>query len=75
MVQVTIIGTGKMGQAIAGVISNGGSGVELLGGADHGKPVTGDIVILAVPYPAIKDVLAQRGESLAGKVVVDISNP
>ena len=38
-------------------------------------PVTGDIVVLAVPYPAVADVIAQRGESLAGKIVVDITNP
>jgi predicted dinucleotide-binding enzyme len=28
-----------------------------------------------VPYPAVSAVLAERGESLAGKVVVDITNP
>jgi predicted dinucleotide-binding enzyme len=32
-------------------------------------------VVLAVPYPALKAVLAQRGDELAGKVVVDITNP
>ena len=31
--------------------------------------------MLAVPYPAVADVLAERGEQLAGKVVVDITNP
>jgi len=37
--------------------------------------VTGDIVILAVPYPALADVIAVHGESLAGRIVVDITNP
>jgi predicted dinucleotide-binding enzyme len=37
--------------------------------------VTGDIVVLAVPYPAVADVLSTRGDELAGKVVVDITNP
>jgi hypothetical protein len=37
--------------------------------------VTGDIVVLAVPYPAVSGVIAERGESLVGKVVVDITNP
>jgi 8-hydroxy-5-deazaflavin:NADPH oxidoreductase len=32
-------------------------------------------VVLAVPYPAVADVIAQRGQSLAGKIVVDITNP
>src|SRR5207247_9152117 len=43
--------------------------------SDTGKPVTGEIVVLAVPYPAVADVLATRGDQLAGKVVVDITNP
>jgi 8-hydroxy-5-deazaflavin:NADPH oxidoreductase len=38
-------------------------------------PVTGDVVVLAVPYPALREVLAQRADQLAGKVVVDITNP
>ncbi|MGH3507818.1 MAG: NADPH-dependent F420 reductase, partial [Nocardioidaceae bacterium] len=37
--------------------------------------VSGDIVVLAVPYPAVSAVIAQRSESFAGKVVVDITNP
>jgi 8-hydroxy-5-deazaflavin:NADPH oxidoreductase len=75
MAHVTIIGTGNMGQALASVVTRGGSTVELIGQADSAKPVTGDIVILAVPFPAISDVLSARGASLAGKVVVDITNP
>ena len=34
-----------------------------------------DIVVLAVPYPALDDVLAKRADRLEGKVVVDITNP
>ncbi len=75
MAHVTILGTGNMGQAIAGVVTAGGSTVQLLGASDAGTPITGEIVILAVPYPAVADVLATRGDSLAGKVVVDITNP
>jgi 8-hydroxy-5-deazaflavin:NADPH oxidoreductase len=72
---ISIIGTGTMGQAIASIATNGGNTVELLGQSDTNTPVTGDIVVLAVPYPAVGGVLAERGESLAGKVVVDITNP
>ena len=75
MTHVSIIGTGTMGQAIAGVLGKGADTVELIGRADADTPVTGDIIVLAVPYPAVADVLAQRGDSLAGKVVVDITNP
>ncbi|TIP28170.1 MAG: NADP oxidoreductase [Mesorhizobium sp.] len=35
----------------------------------------GDIVILAVPYSAVLDVVKQYGEKLAGKLIVDITNP
>ena len=75
MAHVSIIGTGNMGQAIASVAGKGGHTVQLLGQADSATQITGDIVVLAVPYPAISDVIAQRGESLAGKIVVDITNP
>ena len=64
-----------MGSAIAGVVPKGGNTVELIGHGDVDKPVTGDVVVLAVSYPAVADVLAQRGDQLAGKVVVDITNP
>ena len=75
MARVSIIGTGNMGQAIAAIAAKGGNSVELIGSADTDKPVTGDVVVLAVYYPVVAEVLAARGESLAGKIVVDITNP
>lgn len=75
MAHLSIIGTGNMGQAIAAVAGRGGHSVQLLGEGDTGTQVTGDIVVLAVPYPAVAGVIAERGDSLAGKVVVDITNP
>ena len=41
----------------------------------YGAAPTGDIVILAVPYAAVLDVVKQYGEKLAGKLLVDITNP
>ena len=75
MTQVSIIGKGTMGRAIASIAEKGGHDVQLLGREDADQPVTGEVVVLAVPYPAVADVVAQRGESLVGKVVVDITNP
>ncbi|MEB6538904.1 NADPH-dependent F420 reductase [Serratia plymuthica] len=40
-----------------------------------GATPAGDIVILAVPYSAVLDVLKQYGEKLAGKLLIDITNP
>ena len=75
MARVSIIGTGNMGQAIAAIAGKGGNSVELIGSSDAGQPITGDVVVLAVPYPAVPEILQTRGESFAGKVVVDITNP
>ena len=43
------------------------------GGADD--PISGDLVVLAVWFDAAKSALEQYGDELAGKVIVDISNP
>ena len=65
-----------MGTAIAGVLTQGGATVEHITTADQGEAtVTGDLVILAVPYPALDAITAAYGDQLAGKVVVDITNP
>ena len=40
-----------------------------------GAAPAGDMVILAVPYSVVLDVVKQYGEELAGKVLVDITNP
>src|SRR3546814_12265596 len=90
---ISIIGSGGMAAAIAGLAAKAGHTLEVVsrdpvkaralveqvgGGATTGTydaaPV-GDIVILAVPYSAVPDVVKQSGEKLAGKVLVDITNP
>jgi predicted dinucleotide-binding enzyme len=75
MTTLTIIGTGNMGQAIAAALAKGAHEVQSLGQSDADVPVTGDIVVLAVPYAALTDIVARRGDSLAGKTVVDLTNP
>ena len=49
----------------------GGSATALEPGAQLG----GEIVVFAVYYPGIKDAVREYGDGLAGKVVVDITNP
>lgn len=75
MTNLSILGTGNMGQAIAAVAAKGGHSVQQLGADELGTSLTGEVVVLAVPYPAVADVIAQRGDQLAGKIVVDITNP
>lgn len=74
MANLTIIGSGNMGEAIGAVAARGGHSVQFLGEGDADAP-SGDIVVLAVPYPALSQIVSRRGDSLAGKVVVDITNP
>ena len=74
MTSVSIIGNGNMATAIGGVLADGGAQVEYVG-RDLAQAPSGDIVVLAVPYPALAEIAAGRADQLAGKVVVDITNP
>jgi predicted dinucleotide-binding enzyme len=56
-------------QALADQIGNGASV------GTFGATPQGDIVILAVPYQGAVDVVANYGDALAGKILVDITNP
>lgn len=52
---------------------------KALGGSattgEFGAVPTGDVVIVALLYADVAPVVAQYGDALAGKVIVDISNP
>lgn len=53
-------------------IAKGGAKVQA---APSGAPLNGDVVILAVSYTAAASVVQQYGDQLAGKIIVDITNP
>ena len=74
MTTVSIIGSGNMGTAIGEIVTAGGNPVEYIG-RDTSEAITGDIVVLAVPHPSLDEIVATRGAELAGKIVVDITNP
>jgi len=40
-----------------------------------GDPLSGDVVVLAIPYSAVDDVLGAYDGDLGDRVVVDITNP
>lgn len=52
---------------------------EELGGSatalEPNAPFGGEVVVFALYYPGIKDAVRQYADHLAGKVVVDITNP
>jgi 8-hydroxy-5-deazaflavin:NADPH oxidoreductase len=67
---VTLLGTEReKAQALAGELSG-----DVRAGA-VGDPISGDVVVLAVWYQALDDVLGRYGDQLAGKTVIDITNP
>ena len=67
---VTLLGTElEKAQALAGELSG-----DVRAGT-VGDPLFGDVVVLAVWYQALDDVLARYGDQVAGKTVIDITNP
>lgn len=76
MASITIFGTGNMANAIGGVLANGGASVDYVSHEQaNNASVNGDIVVLAVPYPAIAEILSANAGKFDGKIVVDITNP
>lgn len=88
MSNITVIGAGNIGSAVASIAVKGGASVQLIDrdatkagavqgatAAPYGDAVTGDIVVLALPYGAYDSVLSTYASQLAGKIVVDPSNP
>jgi 8-hydroxy-5-deazaflavin:NADPH oxidoreductase len=67
---VTLLGTKRdKAQALADELSGDVSAGEV------GDALSGDVVVLAVWYAVVDDVLGRYGDQLDGKVVVDITNP
>jgi 8-hydroxy-5-deazaflavin:NADPH oxidoreductase len=85
IMNISIIGTGNMGQALGTLFSQAGH--EVLFGSRHPDATgevsivealeKGEVVVLALPYPAALELTEQDGtrQALAGKVVIDITNP
>ncbi|WP_435106222.1 NADPH-dependent F420 reductase [Nocardiopsis synnemataformans] len=74
MASISILGTGNMGTAIAGIFVDGGATVESIAHSDEPTSFAGDIVVLAVPYTALPEIAEKHRTHLAGKTVVDITN-
>lgn len=74
MAHISIIGHGNMGQAIAAVLGRAGHEVAFVG-HDATEPLDGEVVVLAVPYASLADIVATRRGQFAGRIVVDLTNP
>lgn len=72
-----IIGDGNVGSALARGLQRAGHEVRAVGKDKEAIRETaswGEVVLLAVPFGAIDDVVEVAGEALAGKTVVDVTN-
>jgi 8-hydroxy-5-deazaflavin:NADPH oxidoreductase len=58
--------------ALAQEVDGAGAGSA---GASEGAPPRGEIVVFALPYGEVAGAVQQYGDAVAGKVVVDITNP
>lgn len=89
MTSISIIGSGKMSGAIAEVAARTGASVQIIkrsaesrsaarpgpGYGVMGDKLTGDLVVLAVPYGAYPGIVEHYRDQFREKVVIDISNP
>ncbi len=75
--KIGIIGDGNVGGALARGLKRVGHEVRAVGkdpGAIREAASWAEIVLLAVPFGAIDDVVKVAGDAFAGKTVVDVTN-
>jgi predicted dinucleotide-binding enzyme len=72
---VAIIGSGKVGKALQQGLERTGYEVKVAGRGQIAQTATwADIVILAVPFPALTDVARELQKAADGKPVIDVTN-
>ncbi|HEU5072818.1 MAG TPA: NAD(P)-binding domain-containing protein [Polyangiaceae bacterium] len=74
---IGIIGDGNVGSALARGLKRAGHEVRAVGNdeqAIHATAAWAEVVLLAVPFGALDDVVKHAGDALAGKTVVDVTN-
>ena len=73
---VTLVGhTAGKAESLATELQNAAQGGASVQAASSGAAIEGVVVVLAVPYAAAASIVQQYGDQLAGKVIVDITNP
>jgi predicted dinucleotide-binding enzyme len=75
---ISILGTGNMATGLAMLFAKAGHtvtlGTGIAGAALADAAGTADLVVLAVPFDAVAEVISAAGD-LTGKTLVDITNP
>ena len=75
--RVGIVGEGNVGSALRRGLERSGYEVRAAGQEPGQVKETGqwaDVVMLAVPYGAVADVVAELGDGISGKTLVDVTN-
>jgi 8-hydroxy-5-deazaflavin:NADPH oxidoreductase len=75
--RIAVIGKGNVGGAIGRGLERAGYEVRLIGNDPprvRDAASWGEVIILAVPYPAIDETIREMGDATAGKTLVDASN-
>ena len=75
--KIGIIGDGNVGSALARGLKRAGHEVRAVGNDDaaiRDAATSAELVVVAVPFGAIDDVVKSAGKLLEGKTVVDVTN-
>jgi predicted dinucleotide-binding enzyme len=75
--KIGIIGDGNVGSALARGLKRAGHEVRAVGNDDaaiRDAATSAELVVVAVPFGAIDDVVKSAGKFLEGKTVVDVTN-
>lgn len=74
---IGIIGNGNVGSALQRGLARAGHDARAVGndpGAVRELADTADLIVLAVPFPALDDVVRELGDAADGKVIIDVTN-
>ena len=76
-VKIAVIGKGNVGSALKSGLERAGHEVRTAGKDPanvRDAAAWGEVIILAVPFPAIEETVRELGDSVRGKIMVDATN-
>jgi predicted dinucleotide-binding enzyme len=69
--RVTMVGRGRIGETLGGAFTRAGHRVDYV---TRGPLGAGDIIVLALPGPAVEDYVHGHADALRGRLVIDAAN-